>query len=287
MSECRIVRFQKGSVVEHGKSSLDEPLVDLSDANIQLPDYSVHEKAPYCWVLDEVNYYGRRCSTVILKVNFSRSFVYYILNICLLEACFVLAVLAGWGLDGDAASSRPQFDMVIIFTEIAFRSILATKLPAVSYATSIDKYIFAAFVVKFSGFAWHAVQLFIPRFLKEDIDFASAVIYFAIFVVMHTVFAVSALHNYKAREREVQEMVEDAMKGTQPDSGDAELRQERSKYTFAVTNPNLAIDGGVVAGDRGVAAAGGGHGGSGEGGGSGSLATGRTGAVFSSFFDTV
>ena len=78
------------------KSNLQ--IVDLSHANVTLPDYVLFKPAPYCWMLEDVRYFGRKCSTVTVQLNFERSYLYYMLNIVIIEFALVCVNLGGWAL---------------------------------------------------------------------------------------------------------------------------------------------------------------------------------------------
>ena len=75
----------KSVIGNKGKGTDALPLVDLTNANVTLPDYVLFKPAPFCCMVEDLGHFGRVCSTVSVQLNFERSFLYYLLNIVVIE----------------------------------------------------------------------------------------------------------------------------------------------------------------------------------------------------------
>jgi hypothetical protein len=100
------------------------PLVDLTSANVSLPDYVLYKADPYCWTIEKLDYFGRKCSTVSVQLNFERSNLYFILNVGIIEFSLVCIMLGAWALLIDNGG-RLTFDLIVFLTSITFRGMVS------------------------------------------------------------------------------------------------------------------------------------------------------------------
>ena len=212
--------------------------VDMAHANVTLPDYLLviiplqpicsllffflystsysspkhpslleqYDKAPFCWVIEEANYFGRICSTISLQLNFERSYIYYILNIVIVEICLLFVGCAAWAIENP--DQRLQFDVVLILTDLSFRFMLSNKLPEVAYLTLMDVYILVCFMAKCFALACHVLHACVPIIATQDAENVSLGIYCFTICVMHALFLRRARNQRLLREQVIQEQCE-------------------------------------------------------------------------------
>ena len=207
------LRFAMPAVLANQKATSDLALVDLSHANVTLPDYLLFKGAPYCWVLEDVRYFGRKCSTVTVQLNFERSYLYYMVNCVVIDFSLVCVKLGAWALP-QKRGGRLIFDLMLMLTSINFRGMVSSKLPEIGYMTLLDYYNFICFSFKVSAFAFHIAQVWQPKLLATpDVDEASAMAYIVSVFAVHLLFTLYALKKRWLREAAVQAQCEIARQG--------------------------------------------------------------------------
>mmetsp|Transcript_55507 Transcript_55507/g.110026 ORF Transcript_55507/g.110026 Transcript_55507/m.110026 type:complete len:509 (+) Transcript_55507:3-1529(+) len=177
-------------------------LVDLSHANVTLPEYILFSPAPFCWLAEDVEYFGRTCSTVSIQLNFERSYLFYLLNIITIEFALLCVCLGAWALESEHGG-RMTFDLIVLLTAINFRSLVADKLPEIGYITIMDCYILVVFFFKLAAFAFHAAQAWLPALASPAVDRTSAVVYISSVFAVHLVFALVVVRKRRARRAEI------------------------------------------------------------------------------------
>jgi len=220
-------QFEVPAAIAYKNAASGLQVVDLSHAYVTLPDYLLFKPAPYCWVVEDVRYFGRKCSTVTVQLNFERSALYYMVNVASIEFCLVCVNLGAWALP-QKRGGRLVFDLILILTAISFRGILASKLPEIGYLTIIDYYNFICFSFKIAAFALHVAQVWRPKVLASpDVDELAAIIYIVSVVVVHIIFSIYVLKKRRTREAEVLAQCEVARQGN--------IKLHHSSRTFADT----------------------------------------------------
>jgi hypothetical protein len=206
-------RFEVPAAIAYNKAASGLQVVDLSHANVTLPDYFLFKPAPYCWVVEDVRYFGRKCSTVTVQLNFERSALFYMVNVAAIEFCLVCVILGGWALRHQQGG-RLVFDLIVILTAISFRGTVASKLPEIGYLTIIDYYIFICSAFKIAAFAFHVAQVWKPKALATpEVDEASAMTYIFAVIVVHILFGIYVMKKRRVREAEVLAQCEVAKQG--------------------------------------------------------------------------
>jgi len=227
-------QFEVPAAIAYKNAASGLQVVDLSHANVTLPDYILFKPAPYCWVVEDVRYFGRKCSTVTVQLNFERSALYYMVNVASIELCLVCVNLGAWALP-QKRGGRLVFDLILILTAISFRGILASKLPEIGYLTIIDYYNFICFSFKIAAFALHVAQVWRPKVLASpDVDELAAMIYIGAVFVVHIVFSVYVLKKRRIREAEVLEQCEVARQGN--------IKLHHSSRTIVDTSTTLTTE---------------------------------------------
>jgi len=223
------LRFALPVVLAHQRATSDLALVDLSHANVTLPDYLLFKAAPYCWALEDVRYFGRKCSTITVQLNFERSYLFYMLNVVVIDFSLVCINLGAWALE-QKKGGRLVFDLILILTAINFRGMVATKLPEIGYLTLLDYYILICFAFKVFAFGFHVAQVWKPEKIgTPEVDEASAMAYIISVFAVHLLFVMYALKKRWLREAAVHAQCEIARQGNVRlqqsgvrDTGDAE-----------------------------------------------------------------
>jgi hypothetical protein len=193
-------KVDQGAAFRHPARSLS--LVDLSHANVTLPEYMLFSPAPFCWLAEDVEYFGRTCSTVSIQLNFERSYMFYLLNIITIEFALLCVSLFGWAKKSDEGG-RMTFDLIVLLTAINFRTLVADKLPEIGYVTLMDQYILSAFFFKLAVFSFHAMQVWLPALASSDIDKIAALIYISSVLIVHLLFAQVVVQKRQSRRVEI------------------------------------------------------------------------------------
>ena len=207
------LRFAMPVLLARQKTTSDLALVDLSHANVTLPDYLLFKGAPYCWVLEDVRYFGRICSTVTVQLNFERPYLYYMVNCVVIDFSLVCVKLGAWALP-QKRGGRLIFDLMLMLTSINFRGMFSSKLPEIGYMTLLDYYNLICFTFKISAFAFHIAQVWQPKLLATPgVDEASAMAYIVSVFAVHLLFCMYAVKRRWLREAAVHAQCEIARQG--------------------------------------------------------------------------
>ena len=204
--EAAIVPFTVGNF----KSEDALSLVDLSYAELELPDYRLFNKAPFCGTMEDEIYFGRDCSTVTVQLNYAREPKFYIMNIVSIEVALLFINLGAWALKIGPTGGRYIFDLIVILTELNFRGMINDKLPEISYLTIIDKYLLACFFLKMAAFSFHCAQISVPMFAGREADSAAGVAFAVGLVAIHLVFFLYAIRLRRLRETQIKAQCEAA-----------------------------------------------------------------------------
>ncbi|XP_078589584.1 cys-loop ligand-gated ion channel-like isoform X2 [Branchiostoma floridae x Branchiostoma japonicum] len=81
-------------------------------------------------------------------INVTRRWTYYFWNIFVIMFLILLLTFSSFALDTGALESRLDVTLTLLLTSVAFKLVLAQRLPTISYLTLLDIYILAVLTVQ-------------------------------------------------------------------------------------------------------------------------------------------
>lgn len=77
----------------------------------------------------------------IVKLYIDRKSQYYLVNIALPMALICALSFSSYGIDPNDLPARLSVTLTLVLTAVAYKFVLAQSIPAVSYLTTLDKYV--------------------------------------------------------------------------------------------------------------------------------------------------
>jgi len=167
-----------------GRSSLDDPSVitekpvRIEAAGLDLPDFRpVDDKKANWWAR------GKRwlispalfklCDTgdeVHVVLLYERNPTYYVVNYMFLNFAITSCAAFGWSIEYSNVEGRLSFDGGLLLTAVAFKQVLATIVPPISYLTRLDVYAMLSLAYLLLATVMHAALGFIIADCDADGD---------------------------------------------------------------------------------------------------------------------
>jgi len=117
----------------------------LNRKSVALNDFALVEPVPITCQLHQTD--GPVVSSIIsVDVKVARKANYYILNVAVVMMIIVSFSLTAWATHPGDIASRQGVDLTLILTAVAFKLVLASMLPNVSYVTLLDVYVMSGFL---------------------------------------------------------------------------------------------------------------------------------------------
>jgi len=117
----------------------------LKKDRVALNDFALVKEMPLTYRLTTAAG-DTQCSTMIADVKVYRMANYYILNVAAVMMVIISFTLAAWATHPGDIASRHGTDFTLILMAVAFKLVLASMLPKVSYLTLLDVYIMGGFL---------------------------------------------------------------------------------------------------------------------------------------------
>jgi len=146
--------------------SHDGPAVKLSDSRFALSDFSlvmVKDTLPgYTWHFGKEVYPqdDKECCKLRVIVKVQRKYQYYMINVILMILAIVSLSLCSWFNHPADVANRQAVDFSLILTAVAFKLVLSSMLPTVSYMTLLDYYVLGGFAFLIMVTVCHSVMPF-------------------------------------------------------------------------------------------------------------------------------
>ena len=108
------------------------PVLVLPKGVAQLPDFALNDDVPVSY-----KYMGNE---LIIVFVYERAYQYHLWNSYALLAGLASVSIAIWSLPAEAVDSRLSLDITLLLVCVAFKQVLSSELPPVSYLTILDQY---------------------------------------------------------------------------------------------------------------------------------------------------
>jgi len=131
--------------------------VALSRNRCQLNDFALVDKMPLTQNMYHAKYSDRTVCALAVEVKVCRKANYYLLNVTVIVAAIISFAFCAWGIHPCAVGDRHGLDFNLILTAVAFKLVLSTMLPPVSYATRLDIYVYVGFLFLLAMTVSHTV----------------------------------------------------------------------------------------------------------------------------------
>mmetsp|Transcript_84288 Transcript_84288/g.161133 ORF Transcript_84288/g.161133 Transcript_84288/m.161133 type:complete len:505 (-) Transcript_84288:38-1552(-) len=132
--------------VEPVEDGVPQPSALLMKSRCQLNDFKLVKEIPFTHTMYMIDTgRGRKFSSMTMTVKVVRKSFYYLLNVGLILFWIISFVFCAWGLHPCDIDGRNDMDFNLILTAVAFKLVLTDLLPAVSYTTRLDAYLFVSF----------------------------------------------------------------------------------------------------------------------------------------------
>jgi len=121
------------------------PLCKLNKARVALNDFSLVNEIPITFQLTTTKS-NVESSCLNVDVKIARQATYYYINVALVMLIIVSFTLTAWATHPADIAGRQGVDFTLLLTAVAYKLVLASMLPNVSYMTLLDKYVMAGFL---------------------------------------------------------------------------------------------------------------------------------------------
>jgi len=161
-NDCQSINFhlQSQLAVDHAvfvPMRDGRPLVTVQTQRCLLNDFVFFNEIPFTFGLVTETISKKEVSVIKVKLNVVRQASYYIVNIGVVMFLICSFVLCAWALHPADMETRFDVDFSLILTAVAFKFILTSMLPVLSYLTVLDIYILFGFIFVGAATISHAL----------------------------------------------------------------------------------------------------------------------------------
>ncbi|KAK3580217.1 hypothetical protein CHS0354_018002 [Potamilus streckersoni] len=107
-------------------------------------------------VIDQADNSVKRASLSV-KCRAARRPGYFVWNIFLVTFLICSLAFATFSVDKSLPQNRLQLSFTLVLTAVAFKSVVNSSLPRISYLTYMDKYLLASMIMLSGVCTWHAI----------------------------------------------------------------------------------------------------------------------------------
>ncbi|XP_053385529.1 cys-loop ligand-gated ion channel-like isoform X2 [Mercenaria mercenaria] len=147
ISECELVEDKDEHHVVNRQSFVDEQEWHL---------YVHTECNKKELVIDQVDNSVKR-SALSVKCRAARRPGYFVWNIFMITFLICSLAFATFSVEKDLPQNRLQLSFTLVLTAVAFKSVVNSSLPRISYLTYMDKYLLVSMVMLSAVCTWHAI----------------------------------------------------------------------------------------------------------------------------------
>ncbi|KAL4217110.1 hypothetical protein ACF0H5_023565 [Mactra antiquata] len=147
ISECELMEDKEEHHVVNRQSFVDEQEWHL---------YVHTECNKKELVIDQVDNSVKR-SALSVKCRAARRPGYFVWNIFMITFLICSLAFATFSVDKKLPQNRLQLSFTLVLTAVAFKSVVNSSLPRISYLTYMDKYLLVSMVMLSAVCTWHAI----------------------------------------------------------------------------------------------------------------------------------
>lgn len=147
ISECELIEDKDEHHVVNRQSFVDEQEWHL---------YVHTECNKKELVIDQVDNSVKR-SALSVKCRAARRPGYFVWNIFMITFLICSLAFATFSVDKKLPQNRLQLSFTLVLTAVAFKSVVNSSLPRISYLTYMDKYLLVSMVMLSAVCTWHAI----------------------------------------------------------------------------------------------------------------------------------
>ncbi|XP_052237328.1 cys-loop ligand-gated ion channel-like isoform X2 [Dreissena polymorpha] len=182
MSECELIEDKDEYHVVNRHSFVDEQEWHL---------YVHTECNKKELVIDQVDNSVKR-SALSVKCRAARRPGYFVWNIFMITFLICSLSFATFSVDKKLPQNRLQLAFTLVLTAVAFKSVVNSSLPRISYLTYMDKYLLVSMVMLSAVCAWHALvtRLLYNRAFADKIENIVLTILSVLYIIYNIGFVV-------------------------------------------------------------------------------------------------
>uniref|UniRef100_K1QX27 Cys-loop ligand-gated ionic channel n=1 Tax=Magallana gigas TaxID=29159 RepID=K1QX27_MAGGI len=120
-------------------------------------------------VIDQADNSVRR-SALSVKCRAARRPGYFVWNIFLVTFLICTLAFATFSVEKKLPQNRLQLSFTLVLTAVAFKSVVNSSLPRISYLTYMDKYLLAAMIMLSAVCVWHALVTVVKETIADKAE---------------------------------------------------------------------------------------------------------------------
>lgn len=121
------------------------PWVTLMDNRCLLNDFVLMKELPFTSVIHQVEKGSQTFTTCMVKVKVSRQAYYYYINVLMICGLICSFSFFSYFMHPADIEGRLGIDFNLLLTAVAFKFVLVSMLPSLSYVTTLDEYVLGGF----------------------------------------------------------------------------------------------------------------------------------------------
>ncbi|XP_078324873.1 cys-loop ligand-gated ion channel-like isoform X3 [Crassostrea virginica] len=140
-------------------------------------------------VIDQADNSVRR-SALSVKCRAARRPGYFVWNIFLVTFLICTLAFATFSVEKKLPQNRLQLSFTLVLTAVAFKSVVNSSLPRISYLTYMDKYLLAAMIMLSAVCVWHALVTVVKETIADRAETIVLIVLGIIYVIYNVGFLI-------------------------------------------------------------------------------------------------
>jgi hypothetical protein len=120
-------------------------------------DFTLLADRPFTFKLFDAKMFLKTASQLNISLRVQRKASYYLINVALVMLLICSFSFCAWSCHPADVGGRHEVDFNLILTAVAFKLVLTSMLPPVSYVTLLDMYVMSCFLFLTSVTVCHSV----------------------------------------------------------------------------------------------------------------------------------
>jgi hypothetical protein len=132
-------------------------MVRLMSDGCQMNDFTLLAERPFTFKVFDAKMLLKTTSQLNISLRVQRKASYYLINVALVMLLICSFSFCAWSVHPADVASRHGVDFNLILTAVAFKLVLTSMLPPVSYVTLLDMYVMSCFLFLSLATVCHSV----------------------------------------------------------------------------------------------------------------------------------